>query len=506
MDDPFRPVCLPQTRSDLLSSAFSWAIKPSTDQNILWIHGPAGSGKSTVATTLANVARDLGHLGAFVFFNRHIAARNDPTTVIRTLAFQLGEFDCRLGAAISNVIESTPSIKQSPLRQQFHKLLVQPLSEIAVWSQEGPVIVIIDALDECGRVGERENLLDVLALESVKLPSTLRIIVVSRTEVDIQDALGTRKNICSIPIDISSPANDKDIHLYLYDRLQHIRSKNKYLSFPPGWPGHDAVNALASRAHGLFIWAFTACRYVESGQDPEERLAGLLRTDVCLNTESAMDLIYSTALESAGKWEDPAFAADFRNILGIVIVARNPLVASTIDRLNKATSVSRSRPSLHTIQYFGCVFRGKTDEEPLRVIHPSFEDFITDRARCTRDDWFIDVSLYRQRLARQCIRFLRANLKRNMCQLTLTKSAIDVKILPDDITYSCLFWIEHVCESEDSTGWFLAELHEFLVKHLLHWIETMSLLKKARQTIGLLMRLQDWSNVGKVLIPFFSCR
>ncbi|KAG2342057.1 hypothetical protein BDR05DRAFT_424914 [Suillus weaverae] len=493
MDDPSRPVCLPQTRSDLLSSVFTWAMNPSSNQNVLWLHGPAGSGKSTVATTIANITRDLGRLGAFVFFNRRMAARNDPAAVVRTLAFQLGEFDHRLGAAISTVIKSTPSIRQSPLRQQFHKLLVQPLleSELAVWSQEGPVIVVIDALDECGHVGDREDLLSILALESVKLPPTLRIVVTSRTELDIQEALEARKNICSTPIDINSPVNDKDIHLYLYDRLQNIRSKNKYLSLPQEWPGPNAIDALAARARGLFIWAFTACRYVD-GQDPEGRLADLLRTDVCSNAESALDLIYSTALVSAGRWEDPAFSADFRDILGVVIAAKNPLTALTIDRLNEVASVSRTRPSLHTIQHLGCVFRGTTSE-PIHVIHPSFEDFLTDRARCKKDEWFIDVSLSHQRLALQCIGSLRAILKRNMCNLALTRSGVDVQILPEDVTYSCIFWIEHVCELEGSEESLSILVYDFLVKHLLHWIETMSLLKKARHTIKLLMRLEDWS-------------
>ncbi|KAG2357448.1 hypothetical protein BDR07DRAFT_1612520 [Suillus spraguei] len=494
MDDPSRPTCLPQTRSDLLSSIFSWAMNPSSTQNVLWLHGPAGSGKSTITTTIANITRDLGRLGAFVFFSRRMAARNDPAAVVRTLAFQLGEFDHRLGAAISTVVKSTPSIRQSPLRQQFHKLLVQTLSEseLAVWSQEGPVFVIIDALDECGHVGDREDLLSVLALESVKLPPTLRIIVTSRTELDIREALEARKNICSVPIDIDSPANDKDIHLYLHDRLQNIRSKNKYLSLPQEWPGHSAIDALAARARGLFIWAFTACRYVENGQYPEERLADLLRADVCSNAESALDLIYSTALESVGRWEDPAFSADFRDILGVVIAARNPLTALTIDRLNEAASVSRTRPSLHTIQHLGCVFRGATSE-PIHLIHPSFEDFLTDRARCKRDEWFIDVSSSHQRLARQCISCLRVILKQNMCNLTLTKSGVDVRILPEDVTYSCIFWIEHVCELERSEESLSIVVYDFLVKHLLHWIEAMSLLKKARHTIKLLMRLEDWS-------------
>ncbi|KIK42463.1 hypothetical protein CY34DRAFT_804888 [Suillus luteus UH-Slu-Lm8-n1] len=494
MDDPSRPVCLPQTRSDLLSSVFSWAMNPSSNQNVLWLHGPAGSGKSTVATTIANITRDLGRLGAFVFFNRRMAARNDPAAVVRTLAFQLGEFDHRLGAAISTVIKSTPSIRQSPLRQQFHKLLVQPLSEseLAVWSQEGPVFVVIDALEECGHVGDREDLLNVLALESMKLPPTFRIVVTSRTELDIQEALEARKNICSTPIDINSPANDKDIHLYLCDRLQSIRSKNKYLLLSQEWPGHHAIDALTARARGLFIWAFTACRYVENGQNPGDRLADLLRTDVCSNAESALDLIYSTALESTRRWEDPAFSADFRDILGVVIAARNPLTALTIDRLNEGASVPRTQPSLHTIQHLGCVFRGTTSE-PIRVIHPSFEDFLTDRARCKKDEWFIDVYLSHQRLAHQCIGSLRAILKRNMCNLTLTKTGVDVQILPEDVTYSCIFWIEHVCESKGREESLSIAVYDFLEKHLLHWIETMSLLKKARHTTKLLMRLEDWS-------------
>jgi hypothetical protein len=478
-------------------------MNPSSNQNVLWLHGPAGSGKSTVATTIANVTRDLGRLGAFVFFNRRIAARNDPTAVVRTLAFQLGEFDHRLGAAISTVIKSTPSIRQSPLRQQFHKLLVQPLSEseLAVWSQEGPVFVIIDALDECGHVGDREDLLNVLALESMKLPPTFRIVVTSRTELDIQEALEARKNICSTPIDINSPANDKDIHLYLCDRLQSIRSKNKYLPLSQEWPGHHAIDALTARARGLFIWAFTACRYVENGQNPGDRLADLLRTDVCSNAESALDLIYSTALESTRRWEDPAFSADFRDILGVVIAARNPLTALTIDRLNAGASVPRTQPSLHTIQHLGCVFRGTTSE-PIRVIHPSFEEFLTDRARCKKDEWFIDVYLSHRRLAHQCIGSLRAILKRNMCNLTLTKTGVDVQILPEDVTYSCIFWIEHVCELKGREESLSIAVYDFLEKHLLHWIETMSLLKKARHTIKLLMRLEDWSKVSQSYLLF----
>jgi hypothetical protein len=122
--------CLQGTRADLLLSLMEWVSNPAINQQIVWLHGLAGSGKSTFSTTFANSCRLRGQLGAFLFFDRLVEERSRPSNVVRTLAYQLGSFDSRIGTAIAVAIENTPSITQSPLRLQFLKLIVEPLSSL----------------------------------------------------------------------------------------------------------------------------------------------------------------------------------------------------------------------------------------------------------------------------------------------------------------------------------------------------------------------------------------
>jgi len=495
MDDPLRSECLPNTRLDLIGYIHDWASTPNPEQNIFWLHGFPGAGKSTVATSVANLFREQRRLGAFVFFTRSAEARSDPALLIRTVAYQLGEFDPRICAEISRVLEEMPSIKQAPLRWQFQKLLIDPFASLQNMRREGPILIVIDALDECGRTGTRDELLRVIAAESTRLPPTLRVFVTSRAEKDIHSVFTAHTHILGRELDIASSANTDDVRIYIHHRMVAIRAQNEYLGLPSDWPGASRVEALTLRASGLFVWAATACRYVESGQDPEERLAQLLQSEVHGDSGSALDSIYITALESAGKWDDTAFAVDFREILGIVLVAGSPLTAKTIDLLNADFANGRKkRPSLHTIQHLGCVLQWAADK-PIRVMHPSFADFIMDRSRCGRDVWYIDKPIHHLRLARQCIARLGEELRKNICKLDLSMS-FEAPILPEDIAYPCKYWIDHICEvrcSEDSLSY---EIGSFLRLHFLHWVEAMVVMGLPRQTITLMDRLKDWVDVS----------
>lgn len=67
MDASKRMECFPLTRVDLLRFIEHWADNLSCDQNlnVLWLHGLAGVGKSTLSNTIANrflTARRLGTL------------------------------------------------------------------------------------------------------------------------------------------------------------------------------------------------------------------------------------------------------------------------------------------------------------------------------------------------------------------------------------------------------------------------------------------------------------
>jgi hypothetical protein len=485
MDACDRPECLDETRVDIVKSIQDWVTSATSGQNVLWLHGLAGSGKNTLSTTVANMLRESGQLGAFLFFDRDVTERSDPTNVIRTLAYQLGLCNPEICAAITAVIENTPSISMSPLRLQFMKLIVQPLSTIS--PAAAPLVLVLDALDECGNAKQRRSLLALLAAESRKLPATLRIFITSRPEHDIRCAFESQTHIISWELDITSKVNAADILTYIHHRISFIRTGNKFLGLGEDWPGEEDIVRLSRRACGLFVWASTASEFID-GHDPAKRLEILLKEDATSGAESALDALYRTALESAGKWDNAEFVEDFHSILGIILVARNPLSYSAIDDL---FGTDKRRPSMHTISRLACVL-GKTPT--VRVLHPSFADFLMDRKRCGRDMWYIDRNLHNLRIAIKCLERLDVALKRNICGLTLNPGDA-CGSLSQDLAYACMFWVEHICLITEDESSIVKGLDDFLHRHLLHWIEAMSILKRSRATITLLDNLLGWVKV-----------
>ena len=98
-----------------------------------------------------------------------------------------------------------------------------PLSQTQEFSEQGPVVVVLDALDECGSAKTRKVLLDLLAQEHRKLPSNIRIIITSRAEHDIQKFLGSQTNVAIRELELAGSANMKDIELYLRYWMTIIR-------------------------------------------------------------------------------------------------------------------------------------------------------------------------------------------------------------------------------------------------------------------------------------------
>jgi hypothetical protein len=70
-----------------------------------------------------------------------------------------------------------------------------------------PIVLLLDALDECGSAEDRRVLRDILATESIQLPSFVRIIVTSRAEHDIRAAFIDRPHIFVQELDITTEHN-----------------------------------------------------------------------------------------------------------------------------------------------------------------------------------------------------------------------------------------------------------------------------------------------------------
>jgi hypothetical protein len=115
MNEYNRKDCLPKTRSGVIKFITDWITDESSDRkSVLWLYGLAGSGKSTLSTTIARIMRDLQRLGGFFFFDRDVPERN-AATLIRTLAYQLTLFDVHIGEKMLEILKSNPRITERPL-------------------------------------------------------------------------------------------------------------------------------------------------------------------------------------------------------------------------------------------------------------------------------------------------------------------------------------------------------------------------------------------------------
>ena len=487
MDPSRRTECLEGTRTDILDFIINWVSDATCPQNVLWVHGLAGSGKSTISTTVASHFRESNQLGAFLFFNRDVTEHSDPTFVVRTLAWQLGSFHPQIGELVSAVIERVTPIVLSPIPFQFQRLVVDPLSSALPLPETSHIVVVLDALDECGTPEDRQTLVNVLAENLSRLPLTCRTIITSRADADIQDAFQSQPHILDKELDVTTVATSHDISTYFRYQMTLIRTKKKYLGVD--WPGESNIFDLTKRACGLFVWASTASKFID-GHDPRKRLDVILKGggSAVSGAESALDSLYQTALESVGLWNDDDFVADYRAIIGMVLVLRNPLSSTAIDVLLRTLD---GRPSISTITNLGCVV---TSNPTVRIIHPSFADFLSTRSRCGRDIWFFQKTSCNSTLADHCLYHLNNVLRRNICNMTLSVDRGN-ESLPEDIAYACMFWIEHVCSIRENIPLIEEHLETFFNQHLLHWLEAMSILR-ARDTTTQLYRLLDWINVS----------
>jgi len=73
---------------DVLHQLEEW-LEVEQGQHVFWLNGLAGTGKSTIAQSFAEIAFAGGKLGASFFCSRDFEDRSNLQAIIPTLAFQL---------------------------------------------------------------------------------------------------------------------------------------------------------------------------------------------------------------------------------------------------------------------------------------------------------------------------------------------------------------------------------------------------------------------------------
>src|SRR6201996_5794627 len=139
-------ICQPGTRTRVLDQIRRWVR--GDGPSVMWLYGPAGAGKSTIAYTIAEQCDEQSprSLAFSYFFSRRNTNRNDLTKFIPTFAHQLVSMIPSLDQPMKKAIASDRSIFSRRLEYQVEKLIIDPLREIR--DQIPLMVVVIDGLDE----------------------------------------------------------------------------------------------------------------------------------------------------------------------------------------------------------------------------------------------------------------------------------------------------------------------------------------------------------------------
>ena len=93
--DEHNAKCLENTRVELQRHIAEWA-RNKNGKPIFWLNGMAGTGKSTIARTVAQKFADNGQLGASFFFKKGEGDRGNAARFFTTIATDLMSFMSRI--------------------------------------------------------------------------------------------------------------------------------------------------------------------------------------------------------------------------------------------------------------------------------------------------------------------------------------------------------------------------------------------------------------------------
>jgi nucleoside phosphorylase len=345
----------------------NWLSSHGHRDNILWLYGNPGTGKSTMAITMVELLHDRPEFKngenvlAYFFCDSSVPERSTATSILRGLLYQ--------------IVKQRPDLMQHLFCKWKERTAKVFNSFDGLWNivldmgqtgTEVELYCIIDALDECDRESQDELLKQITQTlgSDYRKASNLHIhfLITSRPYPEIRRFLYEFNSK-----DLSSYEEvQKDLEILIEKKVTQLSLRNRYSKNVAS----SVSNILKQKAEGTFLWVGIACD--ELAHVRSRKAVETLQTLPQGLNALYMNLI-TTALDRHENDNETIF-----QILSIVAIARRPFTLAELHiachlyqdedeetRLNFIREDIEMRRLMVVIQ-----------DEIVHLLHKSVKDFL----------------------------------------------------------------------------------------------------------------------------------
>ncbi|EPE03477.1 nacht and wd40 domain protein [Ophiostoma piceae UAMH 11346] len=480
-------------KDDLLEDAFRWildvrefqaftdhahvdshsdasALQSPASCRLLWIKGPPGTGKTML---LIGIIRELSSRSyvlnpsiSYFFFEATNMSLNNSTAALRSLLWMLFLQQPHLFSHMQEKYENTP-----PVFDGDHAFvsLSNVLWDILADPDLGPAYFIIDAMDECAQ--DLPQLIDLIAT-SLTLSDKIKWLVSSRPTVPLDGSVAARSLV-----ELDSQKLKDPVSAYIRHQLSRLTSRNGFTGYTKEIIA-DISSEINKRAQNTFLWVWLVFQRLTTKNKHGKLLYGSYAPKIIKEFPPGLSSLYDKIMDTIdeGDEDDPEYC---KATLRAIFLAYRPLSLGELGTLVPF-------PPEQVARIVGeCGSLLSVSNDTVNLVHLSAKDYLRDNYSSRLST--ASTAQGHAKMSEHCLGAL-DGLHKNMYGISLGPYQKDAAVPQPDplasLRYACLFWADHLHDAADqgrAHGESLSNtklVDDFLRKHFLHWLESLSLLNQ----------------------------
>lgn len=441
---------------------------------ILWCHARPGSGKSVLASYLAQQFEAAGDHCCFFPFRYNNESLRYPQNLLRTFSYQMAEQFPQIQKCLSALSADIAYTESARLGLLWQKLFCNGIFQIYA---EDPFYWIIDALDE----GEPSEVLQFLSLLSdLQISRTpIKVILFSRYNREIAMRLSALPIVVS---EILPEDNSEDIALYAKERLSvSATSIDRSLQA-------ELLDLILKKSSGTFLWVSQVIDAIE-----QEELVSELVTSID-NSVQGLWSFYARILNQMANMK-PQQKVIAKALLGWTTCAARPLTLTELDVALKR-SFGKVTDVASTVKNLCGQLLGVDKQQRVQANHMTVQEYLKSSAH---ENFRVDTLEWDHKIADCCFNILSPI----QYESDVYDELIDEGPSPSEIDafkeYACLFWHIHISRVPCSQAR-VERVNNFLDSPGgVAWLKSLAEYKKLDQIIAVIQTLKTWNAADPVL-------